>query len=1051
MNSICNLENALIRRPLYSFKEYGLIPSDTEKLDTFINELWKDVIFKEALLLASSELYHEWEKLIISNNSEKSKVLKINFSILKYYIRITTRSTPFGLFSSYSDFKIEDEIASDSEFRTNEDRLERFTTFDLAFLYNLIRNINNTISAREILSYSINNSIYKIGDSYRYVEVLFKNNKREHVLTSLESDEVLDLIFSNCETPRTIHELSNLLVENVEEVTYNQVAEYINGLIDSQILKSNLDICLNETSPLEQILSFFEEHTIAIERDDYLKTLFSVLKKLKTKLNKLDETIGNDFEKYNEIYALVDQTKISYDKKFILNVNLRSNWNNQSLNSKDLKNIKKAIEVLSHFSEEPSNNNSNLVRFKEAFYKRYEEKEIPLGVALDNEVGIGYIQSNNENNDFSDLIDDIQWEYKESRLEEIKFDNKIHRFWNNHFNKGLKSNLKEIDLKNVDLSTFKDNSDKLSKTFSVMLNKTDDKIIIDSIGGSSSLNLITRFSSADSKLEKIIRQSVDFEKANEDIIYVELLHVPNDRHGNILLRKIDRKYELPYLTKSSKEAHSISIEDIYLSIKRGKIILKSKTLNKQIKIYNTTAHNFHYNSLPIYQFLCDLQYQDIFGGLSLNFGRLNSHAFNYSPRVIYGKNIVLSAASWRINYDDLKLCYNEKENIVNIKEFTAFKKEHNIPKHVYLSVGDNKLLIDTDNVILLQFVFEDLKKKKELVLTECLYDLTKDFSDNEIIVPFVNNNYIENSLVLKNETAKNIRSKFIPAEDWLYYKIYTGVKTANKVLVETLAPLVEILKEQGLIKKWFYIRYRDTDFHLRIRFAFNEKMEGSVQKIMELFNSYLKTYVENHLVWKIELATYDRELERYGWELIDLAETFFCRDSDLIIKLIQLTKERKEENALWMFSLKCIDGYLDFFKFSPEMKHKTMESLYNSFQQEFEAGKSVRKQIDTKYRTYLSIIKEILETKSGNYNSYVMLIDNSIKNLFEEMSQLQTKKAQKLINSFIHMHINRMVKSSPRAHELVMYGILEKYYRMKLTQDKYLTKSNNYNEVHSAT
>lgn len=113
-----------------------------------------------------------------------------------------------------------------------------------------------------------------------------------------------------------------------------------------------------------------------MENDAELKNLFLTLQNLRMKLKELDETVGNDVEKYNEIFALVNQLNVSYSKNNIINVNLRNNFNAPYLNQKDIHKIKAATKVFSLFSEDVMNSktDSNLVKFKNAFYKRYEEK-----------------------------------------------------------------------------------------------------------------------------------------------------------------------------------------------------------------------------------------------------------------------------------------------------------------------------------------------------------------------------------------------------------------------------------------------------------------------------------------------------------------------------------------------------------------------------------------------------------------------------------------------------------------------------------------------------
>nr|WP_255492387.1 thiopeptide-type bacteriocin biosynthesis protein [Myroides sp. NP-2] len=170
---------------------------------------------------------------------------------------------------------------------------------------------------------------------------------------------------------------------------------------------------------------------------------------------------------------------------------------------------------------------------------------------------------------------------------------------------------------------------------------------------------------------------------------------------------------------------------------------------------------------------------------------------------------------------------------------------------------------------------------------------------------------------LKRKIDKVSRvSGFVPGSSWLYYKIYVSVRIAEEVLVKSISPLVDDLCQKKIIKKWFFLKYRDTDFHIRIRFELNEKFSNNIQQVIDRFNFFIKNFLDSNQIWKIDLSTYERELERYNWESIDLAESFFYYDSRLILQLISKTKEDNIGNLLWLFSLRCIDRYLDLFEFS---------------------------------------------------------------------------------------------------------------------------------------
>ena len=72
------------------------------------------------------------------------------------------------------------------------------------------------------------------------------------------------------------------------------------------------------------------------------------------------------------------------------------------------------------------------------------------------------------------------------------------------------------------------------------------------------------------------------------------------------------------------------------------------------------------------------------------------------------------------------------------------------------------------------------------------------------------------------ETHKAQRT-FIIGDNWLYYKIYTGAKTSELILTESIRPVVEELLKNNIIQKWFFIRYSDPHYHIRIRIYLNKK------------------------------------------------------------------------------------------------------------------------------------------------------------------------------------------------------------------------------------
>jgi len=53
----------------------------------------------------------------------------------------------------------------------------------------------------------------------------------------------------------------------------------------------------------------------------------------------------------------------------------------------------------------------------------------------------------------------------------------------------------------------------------------------------------------------------------------------------------------------------------------------------------------------------------------------------------------------------------------------------------------------------------------------------------------------------------NKKRTFIIGDEWLYFKVYTGYKTADTLLTDTVFPLSQYLLKEKLIDHWFFIRY----------------------------------------------------------------------------------------------------------------------------------------------------------------------------------------------------------------------------------------------------
>lgn len=103
---------------------------------------------------------------------------------------------------------------------------------------------------------------------------------------------------------------------------------------------------------------------------------------------------------------------------------------------------------------------------------------------------------------------------------------------------------------------------------------------------------------------------------------------------------------------------------------------------------------------------------------------------------------------------------------------------------------------------------------------------------------------------------------FILGDEWVYLKIYVNPAESDRILLDSICSLKDKLLNDGIIDKWFYLRYGDPEYHLRIRFHLVRT--GHLGLLIGLFNDAIKQDIVKKYIWKIQADTYNREMERYG-------------------------------------------------------------------------------------------------------------------------------------------------------------------------------------------
>ncbi|MGC5744582.1 thiopeptide-type bacteriocin biosynthesis protein [Chryseobacterium sp. NFX27] len=271
----------------------------------------------------------------------------------------------------------------------------------------------------------------------------------------------------------------------------------------------------------------------------------------------------------------------------------------------------------------------------------------------------------------------------------------------------------------------------------------------------------------------------------------------------------------------------------------------------------------------------------------------------------------------------------------------------------------------------------------------------------------------------------NIQRIFPPGDKWLYYNIFCGYNAADHILIDHLNTLSLSLLAQNLIDQWFFIRYNDPSYHIRYRIRLKD--QDQVGLIINTLNKLLENLMSGEYIWKLQIETYTREIERYGASSMELAEKIFFYDSSIIINIINSLNE-DQENIRSLWALKLIDLYLSVFNFSLSEKLEFAEKLRNHFYSEFNIEKNTKKQFDRLYNENKHAIDAFLSKKTKKINK-APLADAASKILSLKEKKRLNVDFYSMVSSFIHMSLNRLFTGDNRMHELVAYDFIWRYYK----------------------
>lgn len=914
-------EHMLMRCPTRSLNEfYDFAKLSDDEIMAFCRQ---DKLFAEAVAIASQDLYKMY-----ADNSVKTTTRMLE-SVKKYYDRMTARPTPYGLFAGVTTAQFSDDGTNICLAR--QEKYHKICRVDNEWYFKLVKKIEETPGLLFNLQVIFNKHCYKVYGRLKngYCSNLRKENVNHaedlHIRYTKQVQYVQE--FASDFVP--FKDLRDFLINKNPNVPPEIIDKFLKELLLNEYLYTNICVLSNEEDSLHRLLQENDFHNLSGDEAIFIQKLQEI-DRLREKYAQLP--FGQGEEILAQLSGLMEQ--VVKAKNYIYTI-LQLNAISNKLDSK----IKDDLEAFSEFMQAvatPDNESEQLLAFKEAFRERYgSDAMVSLLEVIDADKGIGL--------PYSGYIAEVN-AVKYARRNSKKLD-AIKMMLENKMLTALRQGQSVVEITDKDIEHIKTiDSEVINKlgyvsSFSLNVlitqNSTDYEIHIGpNVGSTQAGNGISRF---DAALNNEFSQEMDAiyakEKAlhREDYVIADVYEVSHYlRNTNLYSYKRQYDYNLYLGITEFEHNTSLNLNDFYLGYdgQKDRMFIWSKSLNKRVKFMTNSMYNAQ-SSNPIIRFLRNISASYEVPMID-NMFIFQNLKFAYWPKFKYG-NIVLANEKWLLTPEQFIGC-SEKDFAATMQKYFQIWQ---LPEYVYFTRNDNRLILNLKDEFTAKLLYRALVKQKQQVVLERMeyenisssvaVDKQGMFYAAEFSVPMFSQELAEKQPVANVKditpyTKPNLIDNFYlpqrvlyPGDDgWLYFKIYLNPIQANPFLAQYLEPFLTDMFEWEIIKSFFFIKYTDPKYHIRLRLQLTEQDKLGVA--LQKFREWFRLLQENLIGYEYAIAQYEREIERYGGSaLIPYAEDYFCQDSRLIIALLQDISKDAEEIEREKIGIFVIHNLVDCF------------------------------------------------------------------------------------------------------------------------------------------
>ncbi|MGW7450016.1 lantibiotic dehydratase [Streptomyces sp. NPDC054787] len=528
--------------------------------------------------------------------------------------------------------------------------------------------------------------------------------------------------------------------------------------------------------------------------------------------------------------------------------------------------------------------------------------------------------------------------------------------------------------------------------------------------------------------------------ASPDTLLAELVYQPERaRAANVAVRPAVRAHEIVLGTSPGvSRRRVVPLDELTVGLHAGRLIVEWPAGGA--RVVGVQGHMLNpMGAPPPLRFLLDVATDGRCQFTPFSWGPANGLSF--LPRVQHGR-IVLALAQWRLDDSDLSAGTSAD---AFADALAAWRERWAVPRRVYLSSGDNRLLLDLsdpDQVEVLREELKGLPDARSALLQEALPGPEDAWLPGggrghvcEIVVPLVRARPERQDegapagvaplaedpaspAVVDGVSAVRAETRLRPpGSDWLYLKLYGSPWQQDELIAGPVRTFGEFVTAAGLADTWYFIRYTDPESHLRIRF--HGERSVLLGPLMDQACRWAGDVLATGSGTRFAFDTYEREVERYGGaEGMHAAEAVFGADSSSVARLLQAGEDGELTLDRTDLAVSSVDDLLESLGLAPDERLRF-----------YRGASEVSREGGDEFRQRGHRLRETLGRPDCADTAVLRLLLAERRTALAPAADLLTalrregrleRSHTELCRSFVHMHLNRLVGLDGAAERQVL-------------------------------